>query len=243
MVSDLKDVNIDTTLQEKNILHPTDAKLLNKARENLVKAAKKCGIRLKKNYNRTGKLLQIKSGRYFHAKQFKRGKKFVKKLRKILGRVVRDIRRKIKEPNKIILEKIDIADKLLNQTKSSKNKIYSLHKPHVECTSKGKANKRYEFSCKVSIMTTNKSNWVVGAKAVHGNPFDGHTVDTALNQALKVIGKIPNNLFADKGYRGSHIGQHAVKIHISVTKRGKNYSTIKKLTRRKRKHYNIYRYA
>ena len=81
-------------------------------------------------------------------------------------------------------------------------------------------------------MTTNKSNWVVGAKAIHGNPFDGHTVDTALNQALKIIGKIPSNLFADKGYRGSDLGQHAVKLHISGTKRGKSHATLKKLKRR-----------
>ena len=231
-MSDLKDVNIDTTVQEKNIAHPTDAKLLNKARENLVKAAKKCGIRLKQTYNRTGKYLQIKSSRYFHAKQFKRGKKVVKKLRTILGRVIRDIIRKMKEPNTIILEKLDIAHKLLSQTKTSTNKIYSLHEPHVECISKGKAKKRYEFGCKVSIMTTNKSNWVVGAMAIHGNPFDGHTVEKALNQANKMIGKVPTHLFADKGYKGSYMGKHAVQLHISGTKRGKNDSTLKKLKRR-----------
>ncbi len=86
-VSDLKDVNLDTTVQ-KNICHPTDAKLINKARENLVKAACTCGIRIKQSYNRKAKFIQIKNGRYFHAKQFKRGKNAVKKLRTMLGRVI-----------------------------------------------------------------------------------------------------------------------------------------------------------
>ncbi len=231
-ISDLKDVNIDTTVQEKNISHPTDARLINKARENLVKAAKKCGIRIKQSYNRKAKFLQIKSGRYFHAKQFKRGKKTVKKLRTMLGRVIRDIRRKLKEPNKLIQEKIDIAQRVYNQSRTSSNKVYSLDEPHVECISKGKAHKKYEFGCKVSIMTTNKSNWVVGAMALHGNPYDGHTVDAALNQVKQIIGKCPSNSYADKGYRGSNLGNHSVKIHISETKRGKNNSTLKKLKRR-----------
>lgn len=231
-ISDLKDVNIDTTVQEKNIAHPTDAKLINKARENLVKAARKCGIRIKQSYNKKAKLIQIKSGRYFHAKQFKRGKNAIKKLRTMLGRVIRDIRRKIKEPSIFLQEKLDLAQKIFNQFKTSKNKIYSLHEPHVECISKGKASKRYEFGCKVSIMTTNKSNWIVGSIAVHGNPYDGHTVDTALNQAIKIIGKCPDNLYADKGYRGSNLGNHSVRIHISGTKRGKDSATLKKIKRR-----------
>lgn len=138
-VGDLKDVNIDTTVQEKNISFPTDAKLLNKSRENLIKAAKKCGIRIKQSYNRVGKSLQIKSGRYFHAKQFKRGKKIVKKLKTILGRVIREIRRKMQNPSKLLLEQLSIAHKVYNQFKSSSNKIYSLHETHVECISKGKS--------------------------------------------------------------------------------------------------------
>ncbi|MFZ4405269.1 MAG: IS5 family transposase [Pseudobdellovibrionaceae bacterium] len=231
-VSELKDVNLDTTVQEKNICHPTDSKLINKARENLVKAARKCGIRIKQSYNRKAKFIQIKSGRYFHAKQFKRGKNAIKKLRTMLGRVIRDVRRKMKDENYILIEKLDLAEKIFNQLESSRNKIYSLHEPYVDCISKGKARKRYEFGCKVSIMTTNKSNWVVGSKAIHGNPFDGHTVDTALNQAEKIIGKCPSNLFMDKGYRGADIGNHTVKVNIAGSKRAKDKSTLKKLKRR-----------
>lgn len=231
-MGDLKDVNIDTTVQEKNISHPMDAKLINKARENLVKAAKKLGIRIKQSFHKKGKYLQIKISRYLHAKQYKRARSALKKLRTMLGRVIRDIKRKIKDQNSIVRENQDIAEKVYLQSKDSKNKIYSLHEPHVECISKGKANKVYEFGCKVSIMTTNKSNWVIGAKALHGSPFDGHTVEKALNQAKKVIGKTPENLYADKGYRGRKIGNHSVKVHISGTKRGKSKSTLKKLKRR-----------
>ena len=59
------------------------------------------------------------------------------------------------------------------QTRKSKNKLYSVHKPQVECISKGKARKRYEFGCKVGFAGTSKEGFILSATALHGNPYDG----------------------------------------------------------------------
>ena len=88
--SHLAEVIVDTTVQEKNITHPTDAKLLHRARIKLVKAAKQRAIKLRQSYERVGKYLALKQSKYAHAKQYNRSKKAVKKLRTILGRVMRD---------------------------------------------------------------------------------------------------------------------------------------------------------
>src|SRR5688572_23865483 len=92
--SDLARVVVDTTVQPKAAMFPTDAKLINRARERLVRQAKQCGVRLRQSYVRIGKLALIKHQRYAHAKQFKRANRSLRKLRTCLGRVIRDIRRK-----------------------------------------------------------------------------------------------------------------------------------------------------
>ncbi|EMN01194.1 ISPg7, transposase family protein [Leptospira noguchii str. 2007001578] len=169
-------VNVDTTVQEKAITFPTDAKLYHKMRQALVKEASKEKIQLRQSYKRKGKLAFIKQGRYFHAKQSKRAHKETKRLKTYLGCVKRDIERKVENPNIRLKSLLEISERILTQSKNSKNKIYSIHSPEVECISKGKSYKRYEFGCKVSLVTTSKSNWVVGVQALHDNPYDGHTL-------------------------------------------------------------------
>ena len=93
--SDLARVVIDTTVQPKNITFKTDAKLVNRAREKLVKLAKRLGVKLRQSYARVGKIELIQHQRYAHARQFKRARKAVRKLKTYLGRVIRDIKRKI----------------------------------------------------------------------------------------------------------------------------------------------------
>jgi len=88
--------------------------------------------------------------------------------------VVGDIGRKATEVDPQLQEFLDRAEKLLAQQRKSKNKLYSIDAPEVECISKGKTHKPYEFGCKVGVATTNESNWVVGVQALHGNPYDGH---------------------------------------------------------------------
>lgn len=199
----LEEVIVDTTVQEKNITPPTDAKLLQSARIKLVKEAKEREIQLRQSYERVGKLLAFKQSKYAHAKQYKRSQRAVRKLKTYLGRVVRDIERKVTEPDQKLSELLILSKRLLIQEKGDKHKLYSLHEPHVDCISKGKAHKMYEFGCKTSLISTARSNWIIGVKSYHGNPFDGHTLKTATSEAEQGTGVTIKAIFGDKGYRGS----------------------------------------
>jgi len=210
---DLEHVNIDTTVQEKAIAFPTDARLYYKMREALVSYAKEHSIDLRQNYRRLSRQSLIKQGRYAHAKQFKRAARQTKQLKTYLGRVHRDIERQVKEPDERLFELLQLSERLLKQEKNSKNKLYSIHAPEVECISKGKAHKRYEFGCKVSLATTSKKNWIVGVKALHNNPYDGHTLDEAIKGVESLTGMAVTNAYVDLGYRG-HNYQGPGQVHI-----------------------------
>ena len=199
----LKEVIVDTTVQEKNISYPTDSKLINKAREDLVREAKKGGISLSQSYSFRGKKEAAKSARYFHAKQSRRGKASVKKQKNWLGRVIRDVERKCSGQRSEKLQKaLKSGERIFKQEKKSKGKMYSLHESQVECLSKGKAHKPYEFGNKVSFSVTGKKSWIIGAKSFFGNPFDGKTLKEALKQTEKVTGQEIKGIGVDRGYRG-----------------------------------------
>jgi transposase, IS5 family len=222
---ELEKVNVDTTVQEKAIAFPTDARLYHKMRLALVRRATSLGIRLRQNYRFKGKKLLAKQGRYAHARQMKRAAKMTRGLKTILGRVLRDIERKAgKIQGQIadvpLRELVAMAERLLEQTRTSKNKIYSVHAPEVECLAKGKAHKRYEFGCKASVATTSKSNWVVGTHALHGNPYDGHTLRGAIAQVERLTGHSPQDVMVDQGYRGhGYEGPSIVHVVRSIPKR------------------------
>jgi IS5 family transposase len=222
---ELEKVNVDTTVQEKAIAFPTDARLYHKMRLALVRRATSLGIRLRQNYRFKGKKLLAKQGRYAHARQMKRAAKMTRQLKTILGRVLRDIERKAgKIQGQIadvpLRELVAMAERLLQQTRTSKNKIYSVHAPEVECLAKGKAHKRYEFGCKASVATTSKSNWVVGTHALHGNPYDGHTLRGAIAQVERLTGHSPQDVMVDQGYRGhGYEGPAIVHVVRSIPKR------------------------
>src|SRR5499433_1042943 len=95
LANDLACVVIDTTVQPKAVMFPTDAKLINRARERLVRLAKKLGVSLRQSYARVGKLALIKHQRYAHAHQFKCANRSLRKLKTYLGRVIRDIERRL----------------------------------------------------------------------------------------------------------------------------------------------------
>lgn len=200
--ADLKRVNVDTTVQEKNVRFPTDARLLDRSRERLVKRARARGIVLRQTFSRVGKQALRKQSGYAHAKQFKRARREEKKLRTYLGRVVRDVERKCKGALGELQGEVDKALRVLAQKKTDSKKLYSLHEPQVECIAKGKAHKRYEFGCKASFVTSAKSNWILGAQAFHGNPYDGHTLDSALSQSERLTGVAAQQAVCDLGYRG-----------------------------------------
>jgi len=230
---DFKQLNVDTTVQEKAISFPTDAKLYYKMLKDLVEQANKRGIILRQSYKFVSKQALSKQAGYSHARQMKRARKMTKKLKTYLGRVYRDIERKAEGKDEELIKKLELAEKLLNQRKDSKNKLYSIHSPEVECISKGKAHKRYEFGCKVSMVTTSKNNWVVAIQAHHGNPYDGHTLKSSIIKAEEITNWEASNLNVDLGYRGhDYDGQAQVNIVNRRTMKNKPKSLIKWLKRR-----------
>jgi IS5 family transposase len=154
---DLSRIIVDTTVQEKAITFPTDAKLLHRMREKLVKLAKTHGLKLRQGYPRVGKRALIKHQRYRHAKQFKRAGRELRRLRTFLGRVVRDVDRQVRDDpwlNWIFRPALFLAGRVHRQRPGQRGrKVYSIHAPEVECIGKGKAHKPYEFGVKVSVAT------------------------------------------------------------------------------------------
>jgi IS5 family transposase len=219
---EFESVNVDTTVQEKAITYPTDSKLYNRMRAKLVALAKHRGVKLRQSYLRKGPLVLLKANRYFHARQYKRARRQVRKLKSYLRWVSSDIRRKIagnEELEAEFAELLSLTDKLLSQQRSDKNKLYSIHAPEVECIAKGKAHKKYEFGNKVSVVSTSRKGLIIGAKAFHGNPYDGHTLAAAMEQAEHLSGRVLNGaVIVDLGYR-RHDYQGPATIHIARTKK------------------------
>ncbi len=218
-------VNVDTTVQEKAIRFPTDTQLCHKAREELVKRAKKCGVKLRQSYVRKSKQAVFMANKYMAARQVRRGRKMITVVRNYLGRVLRDIERAIvRTPSLEMAFKDDLAkaNKICAQAADPKtpDKIYSWHAPEVECIAKGKAHKKYEFGCKASLATTNAGNFVVGAMAHHGRPYDGHTLATVLVQIERLSGTKPKEACVDLGYRGHGVKPQDTEIIFARQKRG-----------------------
>src|SRR3954452_6208941 len=194
--SELSRVIVDTTVQPKNVLFPTDAKLLNRAREKLVRLAQRQGVGLRQSYARVGKFALIRHQRYAHAKQFKRANRMLKKLRTYLGRVIRDIDRKIEGDDGLqakFTKLLAMARRVREQQQRQRGpKVYYLHAPEVECIGKGKAHRPYEFGVKVSVGTTisraKGGQFVTHVKALPGNPYDGHTLATVIPDMEALVG-------------------------------------------------------
>ena len=209
---DFEKVNVDTTVQEKNVRFPTDARTLDRARERVVAVGEKLGIRFKRNYVRKGKTMLRKYSGYVRAKQFNRAENAVRTLRQYLKNVVDFaesqpiVPRNMRELRLIAMlqEYVARSRKLLAQDKNTpgKDKIYSFHEPQVECIAKGKVHKRYEFGVKAGFVTASRTNWVLGAMALPGNPYDGNTLTEVLTQAETICGTKPKHAYCDLGYRG-----------------------------------------
>lgn len=237
--SDLARVTVDTTVQPKAVTFPTDAKLLNTAIQQLGKLARKNGVELRQSYTRVARNAAMMAGRYAHAKQFKRMRKRIKFLNTRLGRLIRDIARKI-EGNEGLGNIFDPALSRARQIRSQKPrqrgwKLYSWHAPETECIGKGKAAKPYEFGVKVSLTTTNKrckgGQFILHAKALPGNPYDGHTLREVLGETAALTGRPIERAYVDKGYQG-----HGVPLPTQVFRSGQKrgvHGQIKKELRRR----------
>jgi transposase, IS5 family len=233
---ELTRVIVDSTVQHKAIAHPTDSRLLETARNKLVEAAKDAGIDLKQTFAKEGKELGRKAGRYAHARQFKRMRRAIKRQRTIVGRLQREVERKatttttaigaaVREALGEVLSKAAriVAQSGQRKAVDGNPKLYAWHAPEVDCISKGKAKQPYEFGVKVGIASTLNGNLIVGARAFHGNPYDGHTLNAQLEQASILMQDKqtkPATAFVDLGYRGVDADNPDVHIvHRGKSKR------------------------
>ena len=236
---DMARVTVDTTVQPKNVTFPTDAKLLETAIRQLGKLAKKHDVPLRQSYSRVAKQAAMMAGRYAHAKQFKRMNRRIKFLRTRLGRIIRDIGRQIGDDetlNAIFAHPLAKASQIKKQKQRQRGwKLYSWHAPETECIGKGKAHKPYEFGCKVSLTTTNKrcpgGQFILHAKAFHGNPHDGHTLREVIEETETLTDRDIERVYVDKGYQG-HNAPKPLRVFRSGQKRGVHGQIRRELRRR-----------
>ena len=228
----VKEVFIDTTVQEKNITYPTDGKLYKKVIRQCRQIADQEGIVLRRSYTRELKALSLKMRFMNHPKRKKEGQKALRRMRTIARAQVNDLTRKLttvqREPYKDLLLRFCAV---ITQERKDKNKIYSLHEPDVACISKGKEGKPYEYGNKSSIAKT-ADGLVVGAMAFEGNPYDGHTLADQLEQIQRITGHRPRVALVDRGYRGQKYVE-STKIEIPGPGKKKQSYYLKQKARRK----------
>ncbi len=237
--SDLARITVDTTVQPKNVAFPTDARLLETAIRQLGKLAKAHDVPLRQSYARVAKRAAMMSGRYAHAKQFKRMNRQIKFLRTRLGRIIRDIGRKIdgdEALKEIFASPLTKARQIRSQKPRQRGwKLYSWHAPETECIGKGKARMPYEFGVKVSLTTTNKrakgGQFILHAKALPGAPYDGHTLREVIEETEALTGCEIERAYVDAGYRG-HDTPNPGRVFRSGQKRGVHGQIKKELRRR-----------
>src|SRR6201981_32590 len=237
--NDLKRVTVDTTVQPKAITFPTDATPLHAAIKGLNRLARRHGVQLRQSYLRIAKRAAMMAGRYAHAQQFNRHRRHLRLLRTRLGRIIRDIRRNIggKADLEAVFEwPLTRANQIRSQQQRQRGwKLYSFHAPEVECIGKGKASAPYEFGVKASIVTTNVrapgGQFVLYAKALPGNPYDGHTLGAVIEATERLTGREIERAYVDKGYRG-HDAANPGRVFISGQKRGV-FGVIKRELRRR----------
>jgi IS5 family transposase len=140
-------------------------------------------------------------------------------LKVFLGRVIRDIGRKCPHPDERLSELLALAERIFHQERDDKNKLYSIHAPEVECIAKGKAHKRYEFGCKVAMVSSSKDNWVLAIDALHDNPCDGHTLVESLKQVKRTTWWRPEHAYCDRGYRGTDKAIADTTVHLPGKKK------------------------
>jgi len=198
---EVKEVRVDTTVQEKNITFPTDRKLIEKVIGHCKRIAREENIKLKRTYGREIKKLK-------HQLRFARKPKNMNKLRKaqrrlhrIAFRIYQDLVKQLGPIPIEYMKEFDVLYRVLTQKRDDTNKVYSVHEPEVLCISKGKEHKQYEFGNKSSFAYTRGSGIIVGAMAVEGNAYDGHTLKPQLEQVKELTGGKIKKAIVDRGYK------------------------------------------
>lgn len=223
-------VNIDSTVQEKNITYPTDAKLAIKIITRCNKLAKLHGIQQRRTYVKEVKALRIDLRFYRHVKKRQKAKKALKRLRTIAGALLRELERTLPQEALSAYEAdFELYRKVLSQKKNDKNKIYSLHEPQVYCIAKGKDHKRYEYGSKASIVSTAKGGIILAAESHDTNVHDGHTLPDVLEKANQIREQPIKEAVCDRGYRGKQtVGDVSIVLPKPPLKRDNRYQRDKK---------------
>ena len=201
-------------------------------RKRLVLEVKRRGIKLRQSYERLSEIALVMKGRMGKARKGKKMRREVRKLKRYLGCVLRDIKRRCSDPDRKMGELLELGERIFRQRRKDKGKVYSVHEPEVECLGKGKVHKKYEFGNKVSVVTTSWGNWCVGIRSFHGNPFDGRTLVEAMEQMLRLTGKSPDFVQVDKGYRGKKY--HPEGMEVCLPKKRKEMSRTERKHQRRR---------
>ena len=233
-------VTIDTTVQPKAVTHPTDSKLLHRGVEILGRLAHQHGIALRLSYTRVSTHARREVARLIHRGRHREAERKVNRMRTWLGRLTRDITRKIagvaEAARDAFAAPLERIAQLLRQRREDRgrDKIYALHAPEVECSGKGKARTRFEFGCKVSLATTNRpapgGQFVVGARSLPGNPFDGHTLAAQIAQTERITGVAIERAYVDRGYRGHDADK--TRVFLSGQRRGVTPTIRREIRRR-----------
>lgn len=229
-------VNIDTTVQEKNITYPTDSKLHAKIINRCKQITDKEQLPVRQTYTRVLKEQRLAQRFRNHPKNKAKAIKADRKIKTIAGRLVRELERNL-TPESRYQSEIALFYRILSQTRTTKDKIYSIHEPEVCCISKGKEHKKYEFGNKASFVKTD-TGVITGAMGFR-NEYDGHTLMKVLEQVERLTGKLPKIAKTDRGYRGQkQIGETEILIPTTPRKSDSYYKR-KQLSRAHRKRAGI----
>src|SRR5262245_61103664 len=235
---DLVRVTVDTTVQPKNITFPTDVKLVHAAIQGLNHLARHHAVPLRQSYLRLAKRAAMMAGRYAHAKQFNRHHRELRFLCTRLGRLIRDIRRKVRgRPfEDACQEALSRASQIRSQRQRQRGfKLYPSTPPRSSAAARARTRAPYEFGVQVSIVAPNHcapaGQFVLHAQSLPGNPYDGHTLHDAIEGAQRLTGLHIERAYVDKGYRG-HDAPDPRRVFISGQKRGV-FGVIKRELRRR----------
>ena len=217
---------IDSIVQEKSITFPTDAKLHKKILNMVLDTVHKLKLPLRQSY--TFVLERVYRDQRFrnHPKNRSKALKADRKLRTIAGILVRELKRNLRD-NHDYDRLLEIFEAILSQKHNSRNKIYSIHELEVQCISKGKEHKKYEFGNKASIIRS-ATGIILGAKSFR-NDYDGHTIEASLERVERLTKRKIKILAGDRGYRGKkEINGTKILIPDTPKKSDSRYQRLKK---------------
>jgi len=233
-----KRVTIDTTVQTKAVAHPTDSHLLHTGVRWLARLARRHGVALRQSFVRLAAQARREAARLMHGPGHRQALRHVRRLRTFLGRLHRDVARKVAgrpDLEAAFATAQERVARLLAQRPSDTGKLYALHAPEVECIGKGKARVRYEFGVKLGIAVGNTrapgGQFVLGVRALPGNPYDGHTLAAQIAQAERLTGERVERAYVDQGYRGHDADKE--RVFITRQRRDGLTPTIRRELRRR----------